>query len=112
MTTAKKGRTKMLTAQQEYDYIMAALRREPFYFPADQYNAMPGTITWFRRHAIEALKLARRPLPWVKDRNWVNPASTETYSACGYADGIAQDHEDCRAYAPIAVGMYRIAAAR
>jgi len=41
----------------------------------------------------------RAPLPWERDSNWVNPLSTEYYSACGYEDGIFDKREAAREYA-------------
>jgi hypothetical protein len=65
------------------------------------------TVAWFRRNAIAALREATAKLPWEVDRNWVNPMSTETYSACGYEDSLAYRRDDAREYAPVAVAMYR-----
>jgi hypothetical protein len=71
------------------------------------------TAAWFRRHAIECLRDATTPLPWVaaarRGERWVNPLDTETYSACGYEDGLLMAKEDAREYAPVAVAMYRTA---
>lgn len=39
------------------------------------------------------------PLPWERDPNWVNPLSTEYYSACGHEDAIFDRREAAREYA-------------
>lgn len=72
----------------------------------DRVPAKP-TVAWFRRNAIAALREATAKLPWEVNRNWVNPMSTETYSACGYEDALAYRRDDAREYAPTAVLMYR-----
>jgi hypothetical protein len=41
----------------------------------------------------------RAPLPWERDPNWVNPKSTEYYSACGYEDHLFYQREEAREYA-------------
>jgi hypothetical protein len=41
----------------------------------------------------------RSPLPWEADPHWVNPLSTETYSACGHEDYLFDQREACREYA-------------
>lgn len=68
---------------------------------------------WFRRHAIAVLRDARKKMPWELAREngerWINPYDTETYSACGYEDGLLMDREMSQEYAPSAVAMYRIA---
>ena len=40
----------------------------------------------------------RSLLPWERDPNWVNPLSTETYSACGHEDYLGDQREACREY--------------
>ena len=41
----------------------------------------------------------RSPLPWEADPHWVNPLSTEWYSACGHEDYLFDQREACREYA-------------
>jgi len=38
------------------------------------------------------------PLPWEADPYWVNPLSTEWYSACGHEDYLGDQREQCREY--------------
>lgn len=40
----------------------------------------------------------RSPLPWEADPHWVNPLSTEWYSACGHEDYLGDQREACREY--------------
>jgi hypothetical protein len=41
----------------------------------------------------------RAPLPWERDPYWVNPKSTEYYSACGYEDYLFEQREEARKFA-------------
>ena len=41
----------------------------------------------------------RAPLPWESNPHWVNPKSTEYYSACGYEDYLFEQREEARKYA-------------
>lgn len=45
----------------------------------------------------------RAPLPWEADPHWVNPRSTEYYSACGYEDYLFEQREEARDYARILI---------
>src|SRR5690606_24236266 len=112
--------------QTEYDYAMMAMQTNRIRIAADlrELRALPHagrmiakahltflrannrvcdkpTVGWFRRNAIAALREARAPLPWERDRDWVNPGDTESYSACGYADGLEYRREQAREYAPV-----------
>jgi hypothetical protein len=75
--------------------LMKSCLRAYLYFLEDKKEMYPSThpsrlLSAYR----QMVRAANLPLPWEQDKNWVNPASTESYSACGYADGIWQDRED------------------
>lgn len=49
--------------------------------------------------AMSYYEAGQSPLPWEADPHWVNPLSTETYSACGHEDYLFDQREACREYA-------------
>lgn len=75
------------------ELIRKAVRLERHLAERDGYFPMRCTAKSLYREACRLVRIGRSSLPWEADPNWVNPRSTETYSACGYEDGLVMERE-------------------